>query len=134
MNKAVKKFISLAMGAISLSTVILPVAACTKEGGGTGAQKYDPETKPLVFSTDALDGNFNPFFATSATDVTIAAQTQISMISADKEGNPVCGDNEATVALDYTIDSSVQGETTYKFIIKNDITHQLPAALCPGPV
>lgn len=122
MNKSMKKFISLALGAISFGTVVLPVAGCTKNnGGGTGTQKYDPETKPLVFSTDALDGNFNPFFATSATDVTIAAQTQISMISANKAGEPVCGEDEATVARDYKIDDTVQGETTYSFIIKNDI-------------
>ena len=108
-------------------------AACGCDGDEEG-KRHDPETQPLVLSTDALDGKFNPFYATSATDVTIAAQTQISMLTLDAGGRVVCGENQATVALDYKTtmyDSEVQGNVTtdaskakrteYEFVIKNGI-------------
>lgn len=101
-------------------------------GGSDKKQVYDPETRPVVFATDALDGNFNPFFATSATDSKMAAMTQIGMLSTDAKGNPVCGEDEATVVLDYKTtmlddngEETLNGEnakyTDYEFIIKNGI-------------
>ncbi len=118
----------------------LPFAACGKkggeQGGGSGSQKNNPEVQPLVLSTDALDGKFNPFYATSATDVTIAAQTQLGMLTLDEKGQIVCGENQATVALDYKTtmyDTAEQGtgnvttnaanakRTEYEFLIKNGI-------------
>ncbi len=94
--------------------------------------KYDTENRPLVLATDALDGNFNPFFSTSATDSRIVSMTQIGMLTSDKDGKPVCGENESTVALDYKttmLDASNQEVTNaanaafteYSFIIKNGI-------------
>lgn len=102
-----------------------PFAGCNKGS-------YDPETTPFVMSTDALDGTFNPFFATSAPDVNVAAQTQIGMLSTDKDGNMICGQNEPTVALDYKItmkdendnvvtDGDLADSTEYEFVIKNGI-------------
>ena len=51
----------------------------------------------MVFATDALDGNFNPFFATSATDTNIAEMTQVGMLTTDAKGNPKCGMDVPTV-------------------------------------
>lgn len=113
----------------------------TSENGGNSGNsgteipdptKYDPETRPIVFSTAALDGNFNPFFATSGTDTTIAGITQIGMLTTDAQGNPVCGEDQPTVVLDYketmkkangqeTTDGTQAATTEYEFIIKNDI-------------
>ena len=105
-------------------------------GGGNKPQIHNPETQPLVLSTDALDGKFNPFYATSATDVTIAAQTQLSMLTLNEKGQIACGEDEATVALDYkttmydsatqgagnvTTDASKAKRTEYEFVIKNGI-------------
>lgn len=94
-------------------------------GGGSVAQIYDTETRPVVFSTQALDGNFNPFFSTSATDSQILAITQTGMLGTDANGNPVCGENEDTVALDYTYNTAAGADgktyTDYSFIIKNGL-------------
>ena len=109
--------------------VVLPVAAAcedeTDTGSGSGSgneQTYDPETRPLVMSLGTPDGVFNPFFSTSAYDGTVVGMTQISMLSADKNGVVTYGDNEPVVVKDYqeTYDS-VADETTYKFILKNGI-------------
>ncbi len=139
MNKLVKRLSCLALACFTA----FPLVACGDDdnGGTTAGQKNNPETQPLVLSTDALDGKFNPFYATSATDVTIAAQTQISMLSLDSSGNIVCGEDEATVALDYkvtmydtqyatatnkgnvTTDASKAERTEYEFVIKNGIKY-----------
>ncbi len=125
MNKTMKRLTCLAMACC----IAMPLVAC-------GSQENDPETQPLVLSTDALDGKFNPFYATSATDVTIAGQTQISMLSLDRDGNIVCGQDQPTVALDYkttmydtaqqgtgnvTTDASTAKRTEYEFVIKKGI-------------
>lgn len=92
----------------------------------------DPETRPVVFSIGALDNNFNPFFYTSANDGEVAGMTQISMLSSDKDGNPVCGEDQPTVVLDYsstmynangvpTTTGDMNGTTEYEFVIKNGI-------------
>ena len=84
--------------------------------------KYDTETRPVVFATEALDGNFNPFFATSATDSEMAAMTQIGMLTTDSAGKVTCGEDEPTVALAWQkTEGPDQAYTEYEFIIKNDI-------------
>lgn len=94
--------------------------------------KYDPETYPMTFAIGALDGNFNPFFYTSANDGGIIAMTQIGMLSTDSDGNLICGDDYPTVALMmkttmYDADGNVSqsgdndGYTDYEFVIKNGI-------------
>lgn len=109
------------IGAIALaSLMLLSMTSC-----GDSEQTYDPETRPLTFSISALDGTFSPFFATSATDSTIAGVTQIGMLATDNEGNVACGEDYPTVVLDYKITSKeVNGNvesTTYDFVIKNGI-------------
>ncbi len=124
MKKLTKRLVSLALAAISVSAAALPMIACDEKPN-------DPKTTSLKFSIDALDGNFNPFFATSASDSKIVAQTQISMLTMDASGNPVCGENEPTAVLSYerkmkngeeiTTNGSEATSTEYEFVIKNGI-------------
>lgn len=124
MKRKWKRLISLTLAAISLSATALPMIAC-------GGQSNNHETTPLKLSIDALDGNFNPFFAESANDSTIVEQTQLRMFTTDASGKPICGENQPTVALSYT-ENMKKGEeittiateatsTEYEFVIKRDI-------------
>ena len=131
MNKLAKRLGCLFLSAITAFSLVAcgddeEVSSSGSSNGGTPGvdveQKYDTETRPVVFSTQALDGNFNPFFATSGTDTTIIAVTQVGMLTTDALGNPACGQDEDTVALDYTYKTSEVGGKTYtdySFIIKN---------------
>ncbi len=124
MNKSIKRIACLTLAGLTA----FPFVACGKKSS------YNTETTPFVMSTETLDGNFNPFFATSAADVNVAAQTQISMLSTNATGDLICGQNEPTVALDYkitmysdeglttsTTDASQAKYTAYEFVIKNGI-------------
>ena len=120
MKKTFKRTACIALSALTLFSV----AGCgdNPPSNGPGAQAYDPESRPLVFSSSSLDGNFNPFYATAATDVSVVAQTQISMLGTDSAGNVVSGNNYATVALDHKITEKGSGDdktTEYEFVIKN---------------
>lgn len=96
-------------------------------------QVISNENTPLVLSTQALDGVFNPFFATSGYDTEIVGMTQIGMLGTDDNAKVKVGENEATVALDYNVVQTDTREnkddkedyenyfTTYQFLIKNDI-------------
>ena len=124
MNKSVKRISCLLLGGL----MAFGVSGCGNKKQSSSdpekVQKYDTETRPIVFSTDALDGNFNPFFATSATDSTIAAMTQVGMLTTDEKGNVACGDDEPTVVVSYTQDEVQSGGKTYtdyEFVIKNGI-------------
>lgn len=132
MKKLIKRAGSLTLCAV---TALSAFAGCKKDPDKT--YTYDTETRAVVFATDALDGNFNPFFATSATDTNIAAMTQVGMLTTDAKGNPLCGKEEPTVVLSYkqtmkdgggnvTQDGEAAskangGKTEYEFIIKNDM-------------
>ena len=88
------------------------------------------ETRPVVFSTEPLDGNFNPFFATSATDVDVLSMTQISMLGVDADGNVACGQDQPTVVDSYTIKTDGENKyTDYSFVIKNGIKFSNGSAL-----
>ncbi len=127
MKKTTKRIICIGVAALAVASV----TATTLVMCLGGRQENDPETTPLKFSIDALDGNFNPFFATSASDSTIAAQTQIGMLTTDASGKPTCGENEPTVVLSYTETMKKGSATTtnaeeatsteYEFVIKNGI-------------
>ena len=132
MKKSIKRFGCLALSAVSAMSVL---SGCKGKGGENGTQTYNTETRAMVFATDALDGNFNPFFATSATDTNIAAVTQVGMLTTDAKGNPKYGMDVPTVVRDYkqtmrdgndeiTQDPEAAskengGTTEYEFIIKN---------------
>ncbi|MGN0818468.1 MAG: ABC transporter substrate-binding protein, partial [Candidatus Coproplasma sp.] len=104
--------------------------------GCGGGNSLDSETRQLQLATGALDGNFNPFFYTSANDGNILSLTQIGMITIDENGNVAYGDDEACVVKDYTVtmydtkevgtgnviaNGSVNGRTEYEFLIKKGI-------------
>lgn len=127
MNKKLSKILSC--GAC-LTMAAIFTAGCTP-GTTTGAGA-DPETQPFVMAIGATDGNFSPFFATAQYDVQVTELTQIAMLSADKDGNVTCGENEPTVVLDYTetmydengdvtTKGDPNGSTVYEFVIKNGI-------------
>lgn len=138
MNKSVKR-----LGSVCLSAII----GISLVGSNVGvlaladSTYMDPEKDAVVFSTAALDGNFNPFFSTSATDTNILAHTQISMMTttSNSKGETIVayGQDEPTVVLDYkeTMKNAngqptqngaeaakdLGGTTEYEFIIKNGI-------------
>ena len=110
-----------------LCVVMLFSITSVLSGCGSGNQAF-------VIMTDNLDGLFNPFFSTSASDGTIVSMTQIGMLTSgiDENGDAVVafGPDEAVVTLDYAsnYDSSAQSEnpdkqgvTTYTFVIKNGL-------------
>ena len=110
---------------ISLMLGILSVlSGC----GGNGEQAF-------VIMTETLDGLFNPFFSTSASDGTIVSMTQIGMLTSDTDENGdaqvAFGPDYAVVVLDYQSSYDInessekpdekKGVTTYTFVIKNGI-------------
>lgn len=95
--------------------------ACTdKKDDGSNIN----DTVPLIFSSEELDGVFNPFYSSAAPDSNIVGLTQISMITNDKNGNPAYGEDQPVVTLDYEVVTNGSGNnqtTTYYFVLKNDI-------------
>ncbi len=78
----------------------------------------------FVIMVDQLDGLFNPFFSTSASDGTIVAMTQIGMLSSkyvDGEVEVAYGDNEAVATKDYDITENDDDTITYTFVLKNGV-------------
>ena len=94
----IKKLLSVILACATFTTVAL--TGCVKGGSG-----ISNENTPLVISSDALDGVFNPFFYTSGPDGDVVGQTQIGMLNTDKDGNIVCGDNLPTVAKAFTYET-----------------------------
>ncbi len=117
-----KKIITVLIAIVMAATCMFALAACKKT-------TFDNETDRLVLSIGELDGVFNPFFSTSATDGSIIGMTQIGMLSSDKDGNVAYGENESCVVLDYgqettgnTVNPTVDNSyTTYTFVLKNDL-------------
>ncbi len=126
---------------VIMLTVVLGVSCLTF---ASCKPNVDDEPEPLVFSIGQTDNVFNPFFHSSAYDSEITGQTQISMLSVDKKGNPICGVDTPSVAQNFrrtvwlngkpysTDDPAVQDVnpdnytadqyyTTYQFLIKNNI-------------
>ena len=78
----------------------------------------------FVIMTEQLDGLFNPFFSTSASDGTIVGMTQIGMLASKYVNGKVevaYGENEAVVTKDYDIVENADGTVTYTFVLKNGI-------------
>ena len=108
-----KKIISIILVISMIAGMILTFRFCAND-----------EVDAFVIMTEQLDGLFNPFFSTSATDGTIVSMTQIGMLSSkyvNGEVQVAYGDNEAVVVKDYDIVENDDGTTTYTFIIKNGI-------------
>lgn len=116
------RIISLVLCIVMMFSITSVLSGC-----GNGNQAF-------VIMTDNLDGLFNPFYSTSASDGTIVSMTQLGMLTSgiDENGDAVVafGPNEAVVTLDYasSYDSTEQSEnpdkkgvTTYTFVIKNGL-------------
>lgn len=87
------------------------------------AREGNNDTKPFVISTLTMDGKFNPFYATSQTDVNAMMYTQINLITNSSLAEPVAGVNEATFAYSYEMSTNDdKSESTYEIILKNGIT------------
>ena len=85
-------------GVISFSTVATL--------GSCGQKKKDS----ITIMTEELSGLFNPFYATSGADMGVVGMTQIGMLSTDKDGNLVAGDDQPTVVKDFDYDIVGNGE------------------------
>ena len=108
-------------------SMMLGITSALSSCGGSGDQAF-------VIMTDTLDGLFNPFFSTSASDGTIVSMTQIGMLSSDTDekgdAQVAFGPDYAVVVLDYESSYDIneksdnpdkEGVTTYTFVIKNGI-------------
>ena len=106
--------------------------SCMACGRNKGGKKYDSEKDALIFSTLETEGIYSPFYSTAGTDSTITGNTQISMLTADKDGNVAYGEDEPVVTLDMatqfkdasgavTVDSTKAKSTTYQFVLKKGI-------------
>ena len=127
--KVLKQTISLILVACLLMGTVTTLVGC-------GEKTFiNNESTRLVLATTELDGVFNPFYSTSATDGTIVNMTQIGMLSSDKSGRVAFGEDEACVVLDYqaqyilpdgTIVDNIESDTEvaytrYRFVLKNDL-------------
>lgn len=143
-----KKLSLLTFGAL----VALTVTGCNHGNGqtsssGSSSISTSPtvntvnETVPLVLSTAEFDGVFSPFFSTNLADSSIVGLTQIGMIGNNSAGEPIVGENEDVVVLDYSeetrdatdddkaIGASEDKVTEYKFVLKNNIKYSNGSAL-----
>lgn len=105
-----------------LCLVLCVGTLATLSGCGKKSEKADA----FVIMVDQLDGLFNPFFSTSASDGTIVSMTQIGMLSSkyvNGEVEVAYGDNEAVVVKDYDVVENGDGTTTYTFVLKNGIKY-----------
>ena len=109
-------------------SLMLSILSVLSSCGGNGDQAF-------VIMTDTLDGLFNPFFSTSASDGTIVSMTQIGMLTSDTDekgdAQVAFGPEYSVVTLDYQSSydpnetsenpDEKKGVTTYTFVIKNGI-------------
>ena len=109
-----KRIYSLLLCLLMCAGMVSMFAGCSGE----------TKTDAFVIMVDQLDGLFNPFFSTSASDGTIVAMTQIGMLGSkyvNGEVEVAYGDNEAVVVKDYDVVENSDGTTTYTFVLKNGI-------------
>ena len=111
---------------ISAAVAVVLIITCTatflivskkKPDNPGGGNKKDA----IVIMTEELNGLYNPFYATAGTDMDVVGMTQIGMLSTDRNGNPVAGDNEATVTKAYSITKDANGDSVYTFVLKNGL-------------
>ena len=104
---AIRTCAVLATGALCLTAI--PLSACTTD------------RDDIIIMAEEFSGLFNPFYATSGSDMDVVGLTQISMLTTDAEGKLVAGEDQATVVLDYEIGEDGAGNSVYTFIIKNGL-------------
>ncbi|MBP5177909.1 MAG: hypothetical protein ILP02_04960 [Clostridia bacterium] len=119
-----------------LSLIVCTILACTlfagcpaevpddsgngnSSGGGPSGNKDS-----IVIMSEELSGLYNPFYATSGADMSVVGLTQIGMLTTDRNGQIVAGDEYDTVVKDYMIEqktNSGKTETEYTFVLKNGL-------------
>ena len=114
-----KKFSRIAIFVLAVMMVVLAsgLMSCKK-------QIIDNENTRLVLAIGELDGVFNPFYSSSATDGEIVGMTQLSMFTTDINGKVAFGEDEACAVLDYESVPQGSGDdqtTTYRFVLKNNL-------------
>lgn len=110
-----KKLLSFAL---VLVTLVAMISCDSKKGEGADGSKE----RPLLLSSQELDGVFNPFYSSSAADSQIVGMTQIGMLGNNSKGEPTYGEDEAVVVLDYeTVYDKKADTTTYYFVLKNNV-------------
>ena len=124
MKKTTIIILSAVLAAVIATTTVLVVVL--SGGKEKNTAYYDNEVDPLVFSSAEVDKVFNPFFSTNAADSSVVGMTQIGMLTNDKDGKAVCGDEYPTVAKELMIVNNGKEEdnglqTTYYFVLKNDV-------------
>ena len=132
-KKSPKKLIAMTLAVVlffGAATTLIAVLAGNKGKGII----VDNESTRLVLSTSELDGVFNPFYSSSASDGSVVGMTQIGMLSSDKDGKVAYGNNEACVVLDYQAittnnEDGTPKETTYYFVLKNNLKFSNGSAL-----
>ena len=120
-KKSPKKLVALTLAVAIFfgAAAVLITVLVKKKGEGV---IIDNESTRLVLSTSELDGVFNPFYSSSASDGSVVGMTQIGMLSSDKDGKVAYGENEACVVLDYqAVTAEDQSTTTYYFVLKNNL-------------
>ena len=90
----VARMLCVAVGCTAIAPSL--IACCHDDEGGDGV-------KALVLATDILDTVFNPYFYTSGSDGEIVGQTQIGMLSSDKNGQPLSDWTEPCVSFDHSV-------------------------------
>ncbi len=99
-------------------------------GGTFQGKTYNNETDALVFSSQAVDKVFNPFFSTNAADSNVVGMTQLGMLGNDESGNYTWGDDEEVITKDLGIVyDKANDTTTYYFAMKNNIKFSDGSAL-----
>ena len=126
-KKILKKAMALSISAVAAATVLGAVGCGgdNNDGNGNNSVYYDNGKDAIVFSSQAFDGVFNPFYNTSAMDSNAVSLTQLSMIGNNKDGEPVWGKEEAVIVESLqTVTSgtpNVDQKTEYYFVLKNNV-------------
>lgn len=127
MNKKITRFFNVLLSGIMAGSVILVSGCKNDESSNSGNTPGGPTTRKdsIVIMTEELSGLFNPFYATSGADMDVVGMTQIGMLATDKNGNPVAGEKESTVVLDFDYkienENTNNAKTVYTFVIKNGL-------------
>ncbi len=109
-NMKFKRAVSLVLCILTLCTCVLPML--------TACPKKTNQKDSIVIMTEELSQLFNPFYATSGADMDVVGMTQIGMLSTDRNGNIVAGDDEPTVVKAYEV---ANDGTVYTFVLKNGL-------------
>ena len=123
------KIIIIAVAAVVCVAIIAGCLAVFGKNNNNG-KVFDNETDSLVFSSDAVDKVFNPFFSTSGADSSVVGMTQLGMLGNDAKGNYTWGDDEEVITKDLGIMYNEAADTTtYYFVLKNNIKFSNGSAL-----